>query len=59
MQTRIGDGVEVVCEFDPELPSIDAYGGELNQVWSHLISNALDAMGGKGRLVLRAAESGG
>ncbi len=58
MQTRIGEGVEVVCEFDPELPSIDAYGSELNQVWSHLISNALDAMGGKGRLVLRAVESG-
>ena len=58
MQSRIGTGVEVVCEFDPELPMIDAYGSELNQVWSHLISNALDAMEGEGRLVLRAAASG-
>ena len=30
----------------------------MNQVWSHLISKALDAMDGKGRLVLRAAKSG-
>ncbi len=58
MQSRIGTGVEVVREFEPALPSIDAYGSELNQVWSHLISNALDAMDGRGRLVLRAAESG-
>lgn len=57
MQSRIGPGVEVVCEFDPDLPSIDAYGGELNQVWSHLIANALDALNGQGRLILRAMGS--
>ena len=58
MRSRIGPGVEIVREFEPGLPLIDAYGSEMNQVWSHLISNALDAMDGKGRLVLRAAKSG-
>ena len=58
MRSRIGPGVEIVREFEPGLPLIDAYGSEMNQVWSHLISNALDAMDGKGRLVLRAAKRG-
>jgi signal transduction histidine kinase len=46
-------GIEIVTEFDPELPEIAAYGSELNQVWTALIENALDAMphGGKLRLI--------
>ena len=35
-------------DYDRELPRIWAYGGELNQVWTNLIVNALDAMGGRG-----------
>lgn len=31
-------------DFDPELPAISAYGSELNQVWTALIENALDAI---------------
>jgi signal transduction histidine kinase len=44
--------VEVVREYQPDLPAIMARGGELNQVWTNLIDNAIDAMGGKGRLRL-------
>ncbi len=36
--------VEVVREYAPDLPQISAYGSELNQVWTELIQNALDAM---------------
>ena len=36
--------VEVVREYDEKLPRITAYGGELNQVWTSLIDNALDAV---------------
>ena len=39
------DGVEVERDYEPGLPRISAYGGELNQVWTALIENALDAMG--------------
>jgi signal transduction histidine kinase len=46
-------GVEVVREYDADLPRVPAYGAELNQVWTNLIDNAADAMGGSGRLVLR------
>ncbi len=43
-------GVTVVREYGNDVPMIDAYAGELNQVWTNLIDNALDAMGGSGTL---------
>ncbi|KAF3888259.1 MULTISPECIES: ATP-binding protein [Nostocales] len=36
--------VEVIREFDCEIPRIFAYGNELNQVWTNLIDNAIDAL---------------
>ncbi|EWT02730.1 ATP-binding protein [Intrasporangium oryzae NRRL B-24470] len=44
------DGVAVERHYDPAAPRIDAYPGELNQVWTNLIGNAVDAMGGVGTL---------
>jgi signal transduction histidine kinase len=43
-------GVTVVREYGTEVPMIDAYAGELNQVWTNLIDNAVDAMGESGTL---------
>jgi signal transduction histidine kinase len=40
----------VLREYDPLLPRILARGGELNQVWTNLIDNAIDATDGKGTL---------
>jgi signal transduction histidine kinase len=42
--------VTVVREYEPDLPRISAYGSELNQVWTALIENALDALGNQGTL---------
>jgi signal transduction histidine kinase len=36
--------VKIERKYDPEVPSISAYGSELNQVWTELIANALEAM---------------
>ncbi len=49
--------VEVVRRFDRTLPRICAHGSELNQVWTNLIDNAIDAMKGNGRgtLTLRTS----
>jgi signal transduction histidine kinase len=44
------DRVEVERDYEPGLPRINAYGGELNQVWTALIENALDALGNTGTL---------
>jgi signal transduction histidine kinase len=47
---KIGPDVEVVRDYAEDVPSLDAYPGELNQVWTNLITNALDAMDGAGTL---------
>ncbi len=47
---KLKDGGEVQRDFAPDLPRIDAYAGELNQVWTNLIDNAVDAMDGVGTL---------
>ena len=46
-------GVQVALELDPDLPRVAAYGGELNQVWTALLDNAIDAVGGGGRIGVR------
>jgi signal transduction histidine kinase len=57
---RIPDGVTVVRELD-DVPSLEVVPGELNQVWTNLIGNALDAMGDHGtlRVATRPDGSGG
>lgn len=49
--------VTVVREYS-DLPAIEAYPGELNQVWTNLIDNAVDAMDGAGVLTVRAGAAG-
>jgi signal transduction histidine kinase len=44
--------IEIVRNYDPALPELLGYGGELNQVWTNLIDNAVDAMDDSGRLQL-------
>jgi signal transduction histidine kinase len=52
--------VELVREYDDALPRITAYGGELNQVWTALIDNAIDAVSGvdEPRITLRTTCEG-
>jgi len=47
---RIPPGVTVVRNYGPDVPRIEALAAELNQVWTNLIHNALDAMAGEGTL---------
>jgi signal transduction histidine kinase len=51
-------GIEVIREYDPNLPKVCAYGSELNQVWTNLIDNAVQAMDGKGQLRIRTEREG-
>ena len=55
---KIGAGVEVVRDYDRSLPRIPAYPSELNQVWTNLVDNALAALDGSGRLMVRTARDG-
>ena len=49
---KLRSGVAVVRDYSADVPRIQAYPAELNQVWTNLIDNALDAMNGAGTLRL-------
>lgn len=53
---KIRGRVEVRREYDDQLPTIQANGGELNQVWTNLIDNAIDAADGCGRVLIRTRQ---
>ena len=54
LRHRLRDGISVRRELADDLPEIEAYGSELNQVWTNLVDNAIDAMDGEGTLTVRA-----
>ncbi len=53
LQNKLKGGISVRKEYADDLPAIHAYGSELNQVWTNIIDNAIDAMAGQGELILR------
>lgn len=50
---KLKQGVNVIREYQANLPKIEAYASELNQVWTNLIDNAIDAMEGHGQIIIR------
>ena len=50
--------IELVKDFDRTLPPVPAYAAELNQVWTNLIDNAVQAMNGRGRLTITTRPEG-
>ena len=53
MHHKLKRGIVVTREYEANLPKVMAYGSELNQVWTNLIDNAVDAMKEKGKLLVR------
>jgi signal transduction histidine kinase len=53
---KLKKGVAVRRQYAADLPKICAYAGELNQVWTNLIDNAVDAMEGAGELTIRTRQ---
>ncbi len=56
MQHKLKQGVAIKRDYSPDLPRIEAYASELNQVWTNIIDNAIDAMNGKGQITIRTFE---
>ena len=53
LAAKIPSGITVVKSYYAGLPRIPAYAGELNQVWTNMIDNAVSAMGQAGVLTVR------
>ena len=53
LRSKLKAGVQVRREYAQDLPRIEAFGSELNQVWTNIIDNAVSAMEGQGEIVLR------
>jgi signal transduction histidine kinase len=50
--------VSILRDFGRDVPHVSAYASELNQVWTNLLENALDALDGKGEIVVRTRLEG-
>jgi PAS domain S-box-containing protein len=58
LHNKLKAGVTVHRHYARDLRTIQAHASELNQVWTNIIDNAVDAMDGKGNLILRTREEG-
>jgi signal transduction histidine kinase len=56
MHHKLKKGVTIKRDYSPNLPRIEAFASELNQVWTNIIDNALDAMNGKGEIKIKTYE---
>jgi signal transduction histidine kinase len=50
--------IEVVRQYDRSLPKLTVNGGELNQVWTNLLDNAIQALGERGTITIATARDG-
>jgi signal transduction histidine kinase len=53
-----GNGIKLVKEYDKSLPELLCYPGDLNQVWTNIVDNAIQAMSGSGTLTVRTMREG-
>jgi len=53
LRPKIKAGISIKRDYADDVPRIEAYGSELNQVWANIIDNAIDAMQPQGELALQ------
>ena len=64
LKTMFGDKVgkdkpvKLEKDWDKSLPEISCYPGDLNEVWTNIIDNAIQAMGDSGTLTIRTSRAG-
>jgi signal transduction histidine kinase len=50
LRSKLKTGISLERHYAENLPRVMAYGSELNQVWTNLIDNAIDALDGRGKI---------
>jgi signal transduction histidine kinase len=58
LRHKLKNNIRITREYAPDLPRIEAYAGELNQVWTNILDNAVDALNGQGEIRLRTQLDG-
>jgi signal transduction histidine kinase/predicted CoA-binding protein len=58
LRSKLITGIVLKRHYAEDLPKVQAYGSELNQVWTNIIDNAVDAMDGVGTIVIRTKHKG-
>jgi signal transduction histidine kinase len=58
LRGKLKSGISVSREYSEDLPIIHAYGSDLNQVWTNIIDNAVDALEGSGEIIIRTRQEG-
>ncbi len=53
LRSKITSGIDLERHYADDLPKIQAHGSELNQVWTNIIDNAVDAIDGEGKITIR------
>ena len=53
LRSQLKKGISVERDYAENLPHIQAYGSELNQVWTNILDNAIDAMNGNGKIRIK------
>ena len=59
LRGRLRGGIVVSRRYAPDLPRVEAYPGQLNQVWTNLLDNAIDAIDGDGSIEVVTRRDGG
>jgi signal transduction histidine kinase len=54
LRPKLKAGIDVERDYEADLPEIEAFGSELNQVWTNILDNAIDAMDGQGKIRIHA-----
>lgn len=55
LHNKIKKGISIEREYAPDLPHIHAFGSELNQVWTNILDNAIDALEDEGTITIRTS----
>jgi signal transduction histidine kinase len=55
---KMTENIRIIRLYDTKLPRVLAYGGELNQVWTNILDNAIDALGSKGEIMISTWRDG-
>jgi signal transduction histidine kinase len=57
LRHKTKEGIKIVKQYAANLPKVEAYGSELNQVWTNILDNAIDAMNENGEITIRTSEA--